>query len=149
MFPKMELDNIIENNTEQMAQKQGISYLFDFKKGDFVVRDGKLIEVEGKEAIKIWIEKILLTNKFKYKVYKEIDGTDEYGNVIKQLIQGRKVPQFFLQSELRREIEETLRKHIEIDKIKDFRTEQEHTTLTIYFTVILKNDEKIEQVVKL
>lgn len=148
MFPSLELDNIIQNNIEQTEQKQGISYLFDFEKGDFVIKDGKLIEIEGKEAIKVWIEKILRTDKFKFKVYEEDEGIDEYGTTIKKLIQGRKLPQFFLQSELKREIEETLQKHIEIDSIEDFRTEQEQTTLTICFTVILRNGDSFNEEVK-
>ena len=32
------------------------SYLFDFDTGDFVVRDGKLIECDGIEAVKVWID---------------------------------------------------------------------------------------------
>ena len=51
------------------------SYLFDFDRGDFVVRDGKLIECDGIDAIKVWIEKILRTEKGRYPIY---DNT-EYG----------------------------------------------------------------------
>ena len=76
---------------------------------------------------------------------KEDEGIDEYGVNIKDLISGKKVPQFFLQSELRREIEEALKKHSEIDRIEDFRTEHELATLKIYFTVILKNGEAFNQ----
>ena len=39
------------------------SYLFDFDTGDFVVRDGKLIECDGIDAVKVWIETILRTEK--------------------------------------------------------------------------------------
>ena len=31
------------------------SFLFDFDTGDFNVRDGKLIECDGIEAVKVWI----------------------------------------------------------------------------------------------
>ncbi len=145
MFPTLDLDNVIEELQVEEKKNQGKTFLYDFEKGDFVIRDGRLVEVEGKEAIKVWIEKILRTEKFKFEIYKEDEEIDEYGTTIKRLIQGRKVPQFFLQSELRREIEEALKKHSEIDRIEDFRTDQDLATLKIYFTVILKNGETFNQ----
>ncbi|WP_313757078.1 DUF2634 domain-containing protein [Tissierella sp.] len=144
MLPQLNLDNFVQEVEVKENKKQGKAFLFDFKQGDFLIKDGRLIEVDGVEAIKVWIEKILRTEKFKFKIYEE-DGIDEYGITIKRLIQGKKVPQFFLQSELRREIEETLQKHIEIDRIDNFRTAQDQTTLIIYFTVILKSGEIFNQ----
>ncbi|WP_077369717.1 DUF2634 domain-containing protein [Anaerosalibacter sp. Marseille-P3206] len=148
MFPTLNLDNIVKELQVEEKKNQGKTFLYDFKKGDFAIRGGRLVEVEGKEAVRVWIEKILRTEKFKFEVYKEDEGIDEYGISIKDLIQGKKVPQFFLQSELRREIEQALKKHSEIDRIEDFRTEQELATLKIYFTVILKNGETFNQEVK-
>ncbi|MBU5427151.1 DUF2634 domain-containing protein [Tissierella pigra] len=145
MFPKLDLDNIVEELQFEEKKNEGKTFLFDFEKGDFVIKDGRLVEVEGKEAIKIWIEKILRTEKFKFEVYKADENINEYGTTIKKLIQGKKVPQFFLQSELKREIEEVLKRHSEIDRIKDLRTEQEVATLRIYFTIILKNGETFNQ----
>lgn len=145
MFPTLDLDNVIEKMEQEERQIQGKTFLYDFEKGDFVVKDGRLVEVSGKEAIKVWIEKILRTEKFKFEIYKKDEEIDEYGTTIKELIQGRKLPQFFLQSELRREIEEALQKHNEIERIEDFRTEQNFATLEIYFTVILKNGETFGQ----
>jgi len=144
LLPQLNLDNFVQEVEVKENKKQGKAFLFDFKQGDFLIKDGRLIEVDGVEAIKVWIEKILRTEKFKFKIYEE-DGIDEYGITIKRLIQGKKVPQFFLQSELRREIEETLQKHIEIDRIDNFRTAQDQTTLIIYFTVILKSGEIFNQ----
>lgn len=148
MFPTLDLDNVIEELQVEEKKNQGKTFLYDFDKGDFVIRDGRLVEVEGKEAIKVWIEKILRTEKFKFEIYKENGEIDEYGVSIKDLILGKKVPQFFLQSELKREIEQALKKHSEIDRIEDFRTEHELATLKIYFTVILKNGETFNQEVK-
>lgn len=145
MLPKLNLDNVIEELNQEVNINKGVSFLYDFEEGDFVIRDGRLIEIEGKDSIKIWIDKILRTEKFKFEIYKKDEGINEYGTTIKQLIQGRKVPQFFLQSELRRGIEEALQRNNEIDKIEDFRTEQDLVTLKIFFTVILKNGETFSQ----
>lgn len=145
MFPQLKLDNFVGEIKVEGSQSQGKTFLYDFEKGDFVIRDGRLVEVEGKEAIKIWIEKILRTERFKYEIYRGEESTDEYGTTIKNLIYGRKVPQFFLQSELKRQIDETLKRNTEIDRIEDFRTEQHFSALIISFTVILKNEEFFNQ----
>ena len=60
MFPKT--DTVL-TRVETPAQTGTRSYLFDFNKGDFVVRDGKLVECDGMDALKVWIEKILKTEK--------------------------------------------------------------------------------------
>lgn len=55
MFPN---STGITLNNETKLSSGTKSYLFDFDRGDFVVRDGKLIECDGIDAIKVWIEKI-------------------------------------------------------------------------------------------
>ena len=60
MFPNS-TDITLDNKTQTSSGTK--SYLFDFTTGDFVVRDGKLIECDGIESIKVWIEKILRTEK--------------------------------------------------------------------------------------
>ena len=46
------------------------SFRFDFKKGDFVIIDGKAQTVEKNELIKQAVEKLLLTALDKYPIYK-------------------------------------------------------------------------------
>ena len=60
MFPNS-TDVMFDNKSDISSGTK--SYLFDFTTGDFVVRDGKLIECDGIESIKVWIEKILRTEK--------------------------------------------------------------------------------------
>ena len=60
MFPD---SNSVTVNNETKSSSGTKSYLFDFGSGDFVVRDGKLIECDGIDAIKVWTEKILRTEK--------------------------------------------------------------------------------------
>lgn len=146
MFPRLKLDKVIEEVEQEENKVYDKTFLFDFDKGDFVVRDGRLVEVAGKEATKVRLEKLLRTEKFKYKIYKTLDNEDEYGTNIKKLVLGKKLPRFFIESELKREIEENAKKYIhEIDRIEDFRVEHELSTLKIFFTVILKNGEAFNQ----
>lgn len=60
MFPNS-TDITIDNESNISSGTK--SYMFDFKNGDLVVRDGKLNECDGIDAIKVWIEKILRTEK--------------------------------------------------------------------------------------
>lgn len=146
MLPELNLDNAIEASVAESSKiNQGKTFLYDFDKGDFVLRDGKLVGIEGVEGVKVWINKVLRTEKFKFKIYETEEDQDEYGVTIKKLVSGRKFPVFFLESELEREITESLMKNVEINNIKDFKIEQQLTTLTIYFTVVLKNEESFAQ----
>lgn len=144
MFPQTNIDIVRqENEQDKIKDKQGITYLYDFKKGDFILKDGMLIIAEGKEGVKVWIEKILLTEEFVFNIYKE-EG-EEYGTTIRKLILGKKIPQLLLRSELKRIISEKMKQNIEVDRIEDFKTSQEMTTLTISFKVILKDGETFVQ----
>lgn len=148
MFPRLKLDKVIEEVEQEENKVYDKTFLFDFDKGDFVVRDGRLVEVAGKEATKVRLEKLLRTEKFKYEIYKTLDNDneDEYGTNIKKLIYGKKLPLFFVESELKREIEENIKKYIqEIDRIENFRVEHELSTLKIFFTVILRNNDTFTQ----
>ena len=69
-------------NNETISSNGTKSYLFDFDSGDFVVRDGKLIECDGIDSIKVWIEKILRTEKVRYNIY----NNTEYGCHLEDLI---------------------------------------------------------------
>ena len=53
MFPNS-TDIMISN--ENKASNGIKSYLFDFDSDDFVVRDGKLVECDGIDALKVWIK---------------------------------------------------------------------------------------------
>jgi len=145
MFPNLDIDQVLEEEKSlEELMPGGKSYAYDFKKGDFILKNGRLVEIEDIEAVKVWIEKVLITEKFKFKVYKG-ENEDEYGTTIRKLVLGKKFPVFFLQSELKREVSEALAKHPKIDRIEDFRIDQQMVTLNIYFTVILKDNRTFQQ----
>lgn len=148
MFPEItEEQTQTDIETNEKAAYYGKSFLYDFKKGDFVMQNGKFVEVTGKEAIKVWIEKILRTEKFRFKVYD--NGTElQYGITIEDLIVGRSLPQSFVESELKREIHEALLQHPEIESLADMEFLREGSTLTISFTVNLLNGGTLQQEVE-
>ena len=133
MFPNstdITLDD--ESNTSSGTK----SYLFDFENGDFVVRDGKLIECDSIDAIKVWIEKILRTEKGRYKIY----NNTEYGCHLEDLIIGNSYTAEFVEAELKREIEDALKQNPQITSVTNFNIIRNKNAITVTLEVVL-NDE--------
>lgn len=128
MFPKVNIT--VQQNTKNESSGTK-SYLFDFEKGDFVVKDGKLIECDGLEAIKVWIEKILRTEKGRFAIF---DDTD-YGCHIEDLIVGNNYPVEYIEAELKREIEEALLLNSNISSVNDFKITRTRNNLIVEMEV--------------
>lgn len=133
MFPNS-IDITLDNETQTSSGTK--SYLFDFENGDFVVRDGKLIECDGIESIKVWIEKILRTEKGRYSIY---DNT-EYGCHLEDLIIGNSYTAEFIAAELKREIEDALKQNPQITSVTNFNITRNTNAITVTLEVVL-NDE--------
>ncbi len=133
MFPNS-TDIMLDNKTQTLNGTK--SYLFDFTTGDFVVRDGKLIECDGIESIKVWIEKILRTEKGRCPIY---DNT-EYGCRLEDLIIGNSYTAEFIEAELKREIEDALKQNPQIKSVTNFKITRNKNAITVNLEVVL-NDE--------
>ncbi len=133
MFPN---STDITINNESNTSSGTKSYMFDFENGDFVVRDGKLIECDSIDAIKVWIEKILRTEKGRYPIY---DNT-EYGCHLEDLIIGNSYTAEFIEAELKREIEDALKQNPRITSVTNFNITRNTNAITVTLEVVL-NDE--------
>lgn len=137
MFPSIDLE---ENTTvdETSENSLGKTYLFDFDEGEFVIKDGKLVIASELEAIKMWIRKIILTEKFKFKIYErpEEEKDQEYGITFKTLI-GKRLPRKMIESEIKREMTDVLTKHPKINELSDFEVIQEGAKVKVNFKVHL------------
>jgi len=111
----------------------GKSFLFDFNKGDFVLKDGKMTVTEDVAALKVWIEKIMRTKRDEYKIY---EGTP-YGSRFDDLVVGSTFPPAFIDSELRREVEEALTQNPQIITISEFEVDRSASNCTVSFAVTL------------
>lgn len=129
MFPET-YDIAFSSSVDSYGTK---SYLFDFDTGDFIVRDGKLIECDGIEAVKVWIEKILRTEKGRFKIY---NGT-EYGAKLEDLIIGNSYSVAFIESELKREIEDALLQNPQISSVSNIQITRGINSLTLKLEVTL------------
>ena len=133
MFPN---STDITINNESNTSSGTKSYLFDFTTGDFALRDGKLIECDGIESIKVWIEKVLRTEKGRYPIY---DNT-EYGCHLEDLIIGNSYTAEFIEAELKREIEDALKQNSRITSVTNFNIIRNTSAITVTLEVVL-NDE--------
>ena len=114
----------------------GKSFLFDFKKGDFVLKDGKLIELAGIDSLKMWITKVIKTEKFRFKIYENIlaDEDEQYGVTIEDLI-GSNFEREFIESEIEREVTEAMLLHEYIESIDGWAFERNSKKMIVTFTV--------------
>lgn len=131
---------IIEETIEEEQPEIKPSFLFDYNKGDFILENGKLVKVTGVQALKIWIEKVLRTELDRFKVYQD----KSYGINLEGLI-GSQLPQAFVESELEREITETLTIHPMIDSITDFELQRESNLGLAVFSVNLVDGDSFDQ----
>ena len=135
MFPNS-TDITLDNETQTSSGTK--SYMFDFENGDFIVRDGKLIECDSIDAIKVWIEKILRTEKGRYHIY----DSAEYGCHLEDLIIGNSYTAEFIEAELKREIEDALKQNPRITSVTNFNITRNTNAITVTLEVVLDDEER-------
>lgn len=146
MLPKItELEYRQED--EALAEDLGVSFYFDFRRGEFAMENGRPKQVDGIDGIKIWIEKLLRTEKFKFRIY-ERDGADEYGVTIMDLIIGYNLPVDFLLAELKREVTQGLMLHPKITGTSNWRVQKNNPVVDVSFNVILTDGNTFTQEVR-
>lgn len=70
LYPAFDMPEIVEQQQTQLEPEYPESYLFDFKKGDFVVDGaGRVVVADGHTAWKQWCIKAVLTERFAYLIY--------------------------------------------------------------------------------
>lgn len=126
MLPELTYDSSGANNTQDI----GKSFLFDFKTGEFVLRDGKFVTIEGSEAIKQWVNSALRTEKFKYLIYRD------HGIELEALVE-KQLPYRLFTAEAERMVREALEAHDHIRSVTDFGFERLNSSLKIAFTIKL------------
>lgn len=121
----------------------GKTFQYDFAQGEFVLSDGKLIKIEDLEALQIWVEKLLRTEKHRFKVYERVDR-QEYGATIEDLI-GTVLPKSFVDSELKREISDAVTKHPRITSVSNLTIQQDGAVAKISFRLNLSDGQAVTQ----
>lgn len=128
IFPLVET----EAEVVEQIQDRGINFLFDFDVNDFVLKDGKFIELIGDAAVIFWIEKTLKTQFEKPAVYQNTG----YGTKLKSL-KGSVMPKEIAKSILETSIKTALLTHERIESIRNFTFEQINESVDVSFEVKL------------
>lgn len=130
IFPFIDASEVESPEKEIPLAKE---YAYDFDKGDFKTKNGKPYLVEGEEAVKLWIHKALITNR-----YKELIHTWDYGSELEDQIIGRGFTFGIIESEARRYITECIEASLSdyVTELKDFDITFKKGTLTIEFIAI-------------
>lgn len=124
------------NKVEEKDNYVGKSLLFDFRNGNFVVKDGKPVNAEGLAAIKVFIEKLLHTPKNRFRIY---DGT-EYGTNIENTLMGYAFNRKFVESEIQREVVEAIENNKYVERVENLVTNAEDDILNVSFDIVVKGD---------
>ena len=127
-----------EEVTEEVTSESvtiGRTPLFDFETGQYVIRDGKVVECTQEEAIRQWVGVLIKTPAERFEVY---EGT-EFGTYIHNLIGLKDVG--FVASEIKRELEEKCIENRAISGIKNFDVTKNGGAIHINMTVITNKDE--------
>lgn len=128
LFPFIDKEEIQETTLDE--KKVPIEYGIDFETGKLTGRT-----VKGKEAIKVWIYKALMTERYKYLIY-----TWDHGVELEELI-SKNFDREFIESEVQRYIKEALLVNEYIKEINNFQVTFEKTLLTCDFTVVTEFGE--------
>lgn len=121
-----------EDIQDAVITDRGIDFLYDFRINDFILKDGKFIELTGDAAVVFWIEKCLRTEFEKSAVYKYTG----FGTKL-ETYRGKVFPRQVASSLLETSIREALLKHERINAIENFEFNQVNEEVTISFEVDL------------
>lgn len=106
----------------------GKIFLYNFPNKEFILQNGDVVKAENVDRVKVWVEKILRTQKGKYEIY------PSYGVDFRRLMfEG--YPLGFLRSEIEREIREAVELNPEINFVDNFVFQRVQRGLECEFTV--------------
>tara|TARA_Y100000588_G_C14087862_1_gene853100 strand:+ start:466 stop:891 length:426 start_codon:yes stop_codon:yes gene_type:complete len=116
----------------------GKEIMWDFKNGGPKIEGGDFVVVEGVDALRIWIEKALRTERFKWPIYKW-----SYGSEIERLLESQLNGQSMYQS-LKQTIIDSLVHHPQISGVDGFKFERHSDKIQVTFKVKTILDDVLE-----
>ena len=143
ILPKIKFINYYEKENLKEQKGQDKTFLIDFQKKKMLRSNGKLIKTSNERAVRMWIEKVLLTEKYKWNIYKS-NGPNQYGMKYKSMLLGQRFPTPVLYSEFERELIETMKKNNQIVELKNINILLDKNVLKTNFTVVLKDFKEFE-----
>lgn len=118
---------------EEVLEREGFcEYAYDFENNELLTRNGEHYYVYGNEAMKIWIYKCMLTDRFRYSAY-----TDRFGTEVYTLI-GEVISTKLKEAEVKRYITEAIMVHpfmVSINKMI-LKTVKSGLYVDVYYTTV-------------
>lgn len=105
-------------------------YAWDYENDRFVLLNGKMQTVEGKDAVKVWVYKALKTDRYKYRAY-----SWDFGHEFESLI-GSKYSRDAIRAEVVRYIKEALSINPYIVDIRNVQVQFNDSLLSVQFKVV-------------
>lgn len=127
IFPFMDIQKTLELKTLGPPPKE---YAWDFEKNEFRLENGRLKIVEGAEAVKVWIYKLLKTPRYRYLIY-----SWNYGHELERLI-GSGYSSGIVQNEVKRLLEDALLINASIKRTENVEVVFQGDKLNISFTAV-------------
>lgn len=143
ILPKIDFVDYSKQDTNNSKNSNGKTFLIDFQKKKLLKSNGQLIKTYDERAVRMWIEKVLLTEKYKWNIYKS-NGPNQYGMKYKTMLLSQRFPTPVLYSEFERELTETMKKNKQIIEIRNIDIKLEKHTLKTKFEVVLKDFKTFE-----
>ncbi|MGL5971247.1 MAG: DUF2634 domain-containing protein [Cetobacterium sp.] len=133
MFPKINpLPPILEDEITA-EEKKGYFLKIDYVNNRLFLENGRPIKLEGYEALKERIRKIIFTQKDKFIIYrKKIGVYEDYGNPILKYI-GKNLPSDFLEAESEWWIKDIFSEEKEILEIKNITAYMKDDNLKVEY----------------
>lgn len=117
----------------EVLEREGFcEYAYDFENNELLTRNGEHYYVYGNEAMKIWIYKCMLTDRFRYSAY-----TDRFGTEVYTLI-GEVISTKLKEAEVKRYITEAIMVHpfmVSINKMV-LKTIKSGLYVDVYYTTV-------------
>lgn len=121
---------------DELLEEGFCEYAYDFENNELLTKNGRHYYVYGNEAMKIWIYKAMITDRFRYSAY-----TDKFGTEIYSLI-GEVVSSKLKEAEIKRYIIEAVMVHPFMASINDIQLERVKSGLKaiVYYTTIFTDE---------
>lgn len=127
---------------EPILEREGFcEYAYDFENNELLTKNGEHYYVYGNEAMKIWIYKCMLTDRFRFSAY-----TDRFGTEVYTLI-GEVISTKLKEAEVKRYITEAIMVHpfmVSINKIKLEKFKSGLKAIVYYTTVFTDEIVRVE-----
>jgi hypothetical protein len=152
MIPEMPNPDSLLVEVDQQTTLEtdlGIGFLFDFEKGEFVIQNGRMIELSDIEALKMWITKIIKTEKYQFDIYDAYPDALEYQyGTLTEFCVGRVLTDD-IKVQLQENIEQSATRHPRVDFLSNWNFERAKDKLTVSFQVNLIDQQSFNMGVTL